>query len=152
MFRLSELEALPSRCIDLKDDVPLCVSCMFGIERRRQRRKKCKIPGYISKEIENKPGAIVSVYQLQSAHTRLVPQFSGKLTGEQIWDAQVIVENFIDLNHVHLIRSTRQEETLEVKPSFEIWSDTFAVKTKIYHADNGIFSEQPFISAIEGKK
>ena len=51
--------------------------------------------------------------------------------------------------YVRLTRSTRQEGTLAVKSTFEIWAEIFGVKMKIYHADNGIFSEQPFRSAIE---
>ena len=58
-------------------------------------------------------------------------------------------ENVIDLPYVHLPRSTRQEETLARKESLEKWAATFGVKIKIYHADNGIFDEQPFRSSIE---
>ena len=47
------------------------------------------------------------------------------------------------------MRSTSQEETLSGKPSFEKRTDRFGVKIKIYHAYNGIFSEQYFRSAIE---
>ena len=47
--------------------------------------------------------------------------------------------------------STNQEETLSVKPAFEIWAATFGIKIKRYHAENGIFSEQIFVSDIEDK-
>ena len=42
-----------------------------------------------------------------------------------------------------------QEEALLGKLAFELWSATFGVKINIYHADNGIFAEQRFISSIE---
>ena len=42
-----------------------------------------------------------------------------------------------------------QDKKLAGKSAFEIWADTFGVKVKIYHADNGQFSEQPFRSSIE---
>ena len=45
--------------------------------------------------------------------------------------------------------STIQQENLSVKSAFEILAAALGVKIKIYHADNEIFSEQPFISAIE---
>ena len=67
MFRLEKLRVLPLRCIDLKDDVPLCKSCMFGTERRRKWKTKCKKSGSIRKETGNKPGYVVSVDQLQTA-------------------------------------------------------------------------------------
>ena len=38
----------------------------------------------ILKDTENKPGADVSVEQLQSSKSVLVPQFSGKITGARI--------------------------------------------------------------------
>ena len=48
------------------------------------------------------------------------------------------------------MRSTIQEDNLAGKPAFEIWAATFGVKINRYHADNGGFSEKPFISEIEG--
>ena len=60
MFRLSKLGVLPSIFIDLKDDVHLCASCMFGTERRRQHIKKGTNQGpqvkklIISQEIQSK--------------------------------------------------------------------------------------------------
>ena len=45
--------------------------------------------------------------------------------------------------------SISQEYKLAGKSAFEIWADIFGIKTKIYHADNGRFSEQPFKSEIE---
>ena len=47
--------------MDLKGDVPLCESCVFGTSERRQFRKKENNSGSISKEADNKPGAGVSV-------------------------------------------------------------------------------------------
>ena len=65
-----------------------------------------KKPKSIIKDTDNKPGAWVSLDQLQSAQTGLVPKFSVKLRSARIWDAQVIVENFSDLTYVNLMRST----------------------------------------------
>ena len=60
-----------------------------------------------------------------------------------------MVNHFTDLIYVHLSITISQDETLSEKVSFERWSVKFGVKIKIYHADNGIFAEQPFISEIE---
>ena len=107
---------------------------MFITERRRQCRTKGKNLRFIRKEIDNNPRAPVSVDQLQSSQPGLVPQLSVKLTSAQIWDAQVMVDHFSYLTYVHLLRSTRQELKLACKAAFEIWSDTFRVKIKRYHA------------------
>ena len=53
---------------------------MFGKARRRKMRTKEKKDCYIMKETDNKPGAEVSVDQIQSDKPGLVPEFSGKLT------------------------------------------------------------------------
>ena len=60
-----------------------------------------------------------------------------------------MVEHFSDLIYVHLMRSIIQEDTLAGKSVFEIWAATVGFKIKRYHAENGIFSEKPFRSAIE---
>ena len=65
MFRLEKLGVIPSIFLDLKDDVPLCASFMFRTERISQWMKKGKTSGSISKETDNKLGAVVSVDQLQ---------------------------------------------------------------------------------------
>ena len=63
-----------------------------------------------------------------------------------------MVDHFSDLTYVHLMRSKIQEVTLTGKLEFEIWADSFGIKIHRYHADNGIFSEQPFRSEIEDSK
>ena len=45
--------------------------------------------------------------------------------------------------------TTIKQLNLSGKSAFEIWASTFGVRINIYHADNEIFSEQPFRSAIE---
>ena len=56
---------------------------------------------------------------------------------------------FSGLTYVLLIRSTIQEEILSVKATFEMWTASFGFKIHRYHAYYGIFSKQPFRSAIE---
>ena len=103
----------------------------------------------IRKYTDNKPLYGVSLDQLWSSQPGLVPQFSGKLTSSQICSAQVMVNHFSDLTYLHLMRITSQEENLAVKSAFERWANTFGVKIKIYHAENGRFSKQAFRSEIE---
>ena len=115
---------------------------MFGTVIIRKCITKRKKSGFIHKDINNKPGSVFPVDQLQSAHPVLVPQFSCKLTSTRIWDAQVRVDHFSDLTYVHHMIITRQEETLIGKAFFEIWAATFGIKTHRYHAENGIFGEK----------
>ena len=61
MFSLVELGILSKYFLDLKDDVPLCVSCLFVLKRRSQCRTKLNKSGTIQKYTGNKPGAEVSV-------------------------------------------------------------------------------------------
>ena len=104
--------------------------------------------GSVCKDADNKPGAGFSGDQLQSDHLGVVAQFSGKLTSAIIFDSQEIVEHFNDLTYVNLMISKNQEKTLAVKACFEMWDATFVVNIYRYHAYNGIFAEQTFISAI----
>ena len=49
MFRLEKLGVLPSILLELKDDVPLCESCMFLREKIRKRKTKGNKLGSIRK-------------------------------------------------------------------------------------------------------
>ena len=78
------------------------------------------------KNIVDKTRYGVSVDQLQSAQIVLVPQFLGKLTSVRIWDSQVVVDNFSELNYIQLMRITSQKYTLRgnhpLKMVYHIWS------------------------------
>ena len=78
------------------------------------------------KNIDNKPRDGVSVDQLQSAQIVLVPQFLGKLTSVRIWDSQVVVDHFSELNYIQMMRIPSQKYTLRVyhplKMVYHIWS------------------------------
>ena len=115
MFKLVKLGVLPSRFLDLKDDVPLFASCMFETSRIRQCITKGKKSGSIRKGTDHNPGDGVSVDQIHSDNPGLVPQFSGKLTSARIWDSQVMVDHFSDLTYLYLMRSKIQEDNLAGK-------------------------------------
>ena len=152
MFGIEKPEVILSNDLNLKDDVPLCESCMFGTSTRTQRRTKGDKSGSARGGNGNKPGAAVSVDQIQSAQPGLVPEVPVKLISALIWAAQVMVDQFIGLTYLHLIISTSQEENRLGKADFEIWSAIFLVKINRYHEENGRFSEQPFRSEIEDSK
>ena len=49
VFKLAKVGVLPPICLELMDDVPLCVSCMFRTARRKQWRTKVNKLGSIRK-------------------------------------------------------------------------------------------------------
>ena len=73
MFRLSKLGFLPSIFIDLKYDVTIVASYMFGTASSRQWRTKGGESGYIRKYTDNQPVYGVSVDRLLSYQPGLVP-------------------------------------------------------------------------------
>ena len=73
MFRLAKLGVLLSIFLDLKDDMPLCASYMFGKSRRKKQITKGNKSVSIRKETDNNTGSRVSVDQIQSSKTVSVP-------------------------------------------------------------------------------
>ena len=69
MFILAKIRIIPSIVLDLKDDMTLCASCVFGTARKIQWITKGKRSGSIRKDTDNKSVYRVSVDQLQSDHT-----------------------------------------------------------------------------------
>ena len=93
MFCLARLHVLPKYFLELKYDVPLCTACMFGKYQHCTWITKGNKLGSICNETNDKPGSGVSVDQLQSTQTGLVPQFWGGITSPKIWDAQSILDH-----------------------------------------------------------
>ena len=67
----------------VKDRVPTCISCTFGMSHKRPWRTK-GTPGTIRKEEEINPGDCVSIDQIVSAQPGLIPQISGFLTDTRL--------------------------------------------------------------------
>ena len=81
---------------------------------------------------------------LVSAQPGLIPQITGKLTGQQINGATVIVDHHSDHVYVYLMRNLTLEETLLAKHAYERFLSSIGVTAKAYHADNGGFADQGF--------
>ena len=60
-----------------------------------------------------------------------------------------MVDHFSDLAYMQLMIRKNEGGKLAGKVSFERWAAAFGVKIKRNHTGNGIFSDQPFRSAIE---
>ena len=67
MFRISKFGVLTSRFLNLRYDVPICESCMFGTAIIRQFIIKVNKSCSVKKETENKPKSGVSVDQISIA-------------------------------------------------------------------------------------
>ena len=148
MIKLAESGRIKKRFAKLKDRLPVCMSCAFGMSHRRPWRNKGK-PGTIRKDNETEPGDCVSIDQLVSAQPGLIPQMSGYLTNMRIWGATVFVDHVSDFVHVALMRDLSLDETLLAKTSFERLANDGGISIKSYRADNGRFADKGFHSAIK---
>ncbi|KAL7542835.1 hypothetical protein ACHAWF_007262 [Thalassiosira exigua] len=87
-----------------------------------------------------------------SAQPCLVPQERGQLTRKRIWGATVFVDYATKWLKVDLLDKATGEATLQAKESFENACATCGVTPKHYHADNGRFAEETFVSDCRNKK
>ena len=132
----------------MKDRLPVCMSCVFGMAHHRPWRSK-GTPGTIRKEDETDPGDCVSIDQLVSAQPGLIPQMSGFLTNHRIWGATIFVDHVSDYVFVALMRDLTLDETLLAKTSFERLAQNGGVRIKAYRADNGRFADKGFRDSVE---
>ena len=92
MLRLSKLGILPRRFIKLRNDLPPCVSCLFGQAHRRPWRNKSssKSTGGVLRSADiTEPGQRIGTDQIISAQPGLVPQEKGQMTRARVWGATV---------------------------------------------------------------
>ena len=95
MLRMSKIGLLPSRFLKLRNDLPPCVSCMFGQSHCRPWKGKGSSKasgGVLKKESINEPGQTVGTDQIVSAQPGFVPQEKGQLTRARIWGATIFVD------------------------------------------------------------
>ncbi len=74
MMWLAEKGVLPRRLLELKDNAPLCGSCMFGKCHKHPWRYKNPPLSTVGLESDGSPGAGTSLDGLISAQGGLVPQ------------------------------------------------------------------------------
>ena len=111
--------------------------------------KKGDVRHGIRRHDDNKTCSSTSTDQLVSAQVGLVPQTSGKLTGNLIWGSNIMFDHFSNFISVHPMSYIPGEETLEEKIAYDRQSASHGVIFKIYHADNGRYTEQMFLDAVE---
>ena len=84
-----------------------------------------------------------------STQVGFVAQLKGKLTTQRYCAATIFVDHFSRLRYVHLMQSLSSEETLAAKKAFERFTQQHGVRILHYHADNGRFADNLFMSACE---
>ena len=100
MFQLVDQGIIPSEFAQLKADISLCDSCIYGKAHRKAWRTHVK-KSAIRRDTDNTPGKGTSTNQLVSGQPGLIPQIGGHLTAAIIWSANVFVDHFSDLVYVH---------------------------------------------------
>ena len=149
MFQLVKFGILPNKFLAFQDYQCLCASCLFGKAHRKGWRKKLYVRHGIRQDDDNKTGASTSTDQLVSAQAGIVYQTSIILTGSRIWGANVMVNHFSNFISVRLMSSISVEQTLAAKKSSERLTESYVVKAKRYHVDNGRYVEQICLDAVE---
>ncbi|KAL7460329.1 hypothetical protein ACHAXS_000789, partial [Conticribra weissflogii] len=99
-----------------------------------------------------RPGESVSVDQLISTQHGFIAQLKGRLTNQRYRGATVFVDHFSQLLCIHFYMSLTSEETIQAKNAFENFATRHGVKIQQYHADNGCFAGNAFISHCEDNK
>ena len=125
--------------------VPVCLACLYAKAIKNQWRYQTAK----NREVPNKPtkpGHLVSVDQLVSPTPGLVAQMTGILTTKRYKYATFYVEQVAKLSFTYLQKTATAEETIEGKEAFERYALDRGVTIRAYHADNGIFRANKWVS------
>ena len=128
-----------------KTTPPRCAGCLFGAMTKvpwRTRGPKSNKQVFTA----TRPGQVVSVDQLISTQPGFVAQLKGKLTTQRYKAATIFVDHFSGLRYIHLMTGTSSAETVKAKQAFEQFAANHLVHIEHYHADNGRFADNAFIS------
>jgi hypothetical protein len=87
---------------------------------------------------------------MESSTAGFIGQLKGAiLTTLRYKYATVFVDLYSDYTYVYLHTKITSEETLKAKKAFELHAESFGVKVKQYHADNGRFQDIAFKTHCE---
>jgi hypothetical protein len=99
-----------------------------------------------------RPGQVVSVDQMISTQPDFGAQLKGKLTIQRYKASTVFVNHFSSLHYIHMMTNTSNDETIKAKKAFKQFVTKNFVTIEHYHADNGRFAENAFISHCSQKQ
>ena len=126
-----------------KDDTPICVSCLYGKATHRPWRNKHEYKPIKPAKI---PGECVSVDSFECSTKGLIGKIKGHLMRARYTAATVFVDHYSGLSYVHMQRDQTSVELMKSKMAFENFAGTHEVQVRNYHADNGRFAYNAFIS------
>ena len=125
---------------------PKCAACLFGAMTKVPWRSRPKAGNESNIYIATKPGEVVLVDQMTSTLPGFVAQITGKLTKRRYVGATVFVDHFSRLKFVYLMESMTSENTVRAKEAFERFARDHGVSVQHYHADNGRFKDNAFVT------
>ena len=139
---------LPKRLLSYKK--PFCLACQYG--KMTKRPWRVKGDNKRATKTAARPGQIVSVDQLESNTPGLVVQLKGKLTQHRYKYATVFVDQFSRYTFIYLQKCLISEEMVMAKHAFKSSADQRGVMILHYHADNGRFADNAFISDCKAQR
>ena len=129
---------------------PKCATCLYGSMTKRPWRTKAMSNRVKVRQV-TQPGDCVSVDQMQSTLPGFMGQLKGRLTKKRYNCATVFVDHHSRLTYIHLQESLSSEHTLQAKHAFEAFCNKHHVIVSHYHADNGRFADNMFLSDIKNR-
>jgi hypothetical protein len=91
------------------------------------------------------PWECVSVDQMESSTAGFIGQLKGAILMTLRYKyATVFVNLYSNYTYVYLHAKITSDETVKAKKAFELHAESFGVKIKQYHADNGRFQDIAF--------
>ena len=118
--------------------------CLHSWKATKKPRRTKSEPSKAPKEATY-PGQCVSVDQMESSTAGFIEQLKGAiLTTKQYRYATIFVDMLSDYTYVYLYPSLTSEETLKAKKAFKTHAESFGVRIKQYHDDNGRFQDTSF--------
>ena len=140
---------LPSRLATCR--VPECAACRFGRATKVPWRTK-GVSNKTSLHTATSPGQCVSIDQVESTTPGLIAQLKGKPTRQRYRYATIFVDHYSRFTFVYLQKTITSVETVDAKKAFEAYARSLGVyPVSHYHADNGRFADNLFVSDCAAK-
>ena len=146
--QMAKYDLLDKRLATIQE-FPFCPGCQFGKQTRRawRHRSNKKLRRRRLRKAR-KPGDVISVDTMNSVSVPgLVAQLRGRATLARYNYATVFVDHFSSIDYVHLHEYNDAEAVVQAKSRFEQFAQSFNVRIKHYHCDNGIFADKTYKAA-----
>ena len=140
------------RRLDKQDTKPpMCNDCCGAKATRRPWRTGADKRNTNHIKSATRPGAVVSVDQLESSIPGFIGQMTEKLTRRRIMGSTVYVDHAWDFSLYIIKPQCLQRRLSKVNQPLKSLQPHMGVNIKHYHADNGRFKDNLFMKSIEEK-